>query len=295
MTTSTRSPARSPANAGSSCRGSIDRVDDRHAELARRRDPVVAPGDEAAGHRVLGEVRMGPLVDVVVDPVAPVLEELRRGPGVVDLVEVHLVRLGQAEHPDAEDRRRRGRRGSTGRAGRAGPPGSSWRARERSARTGRSASCARNQPIGPSSPNDGGSVQVGHRRRAARAPARRRPRRRRRRRSGRRARPPDVDRRAVDAAGRPASGPAIARTAPSPAPVQTSSSSGHASSAATASAAAPASSSPLERALRRRAGAGRTPRARRRAPSGRSIVTPVVARGSPAPIPSQSLIPGLSG
>ena len=42
---------------------------------------------------------MGPLVDVVRQAVAPRLEELRRGPRVIDLVEVHLVRLGEAEGP----------------------------------------------------------------------------------------------------------------------------------------------------------------------------------------------------
>ena len=47
---------------------------------------------------------MGPLVDVVGDPVAPVLEELRRGAGVVDLVEVHLVGLGETENPEPENR-----------------------------------------------------------------------------------------------------------------------------------------------------------------------------------------------
>ncbi len=80
------------------------RVEDRHAELAGGGDPVVTPRDEAAGHRVLREVRMRPLVDLVAHPVAPVLEELRRGPRVVDLVEVHLVRLGQSEHPHSEHR-----------------------------------------------------------------------------------------------------------------------------------------------------------------------------------------------
>ena len=45
---------------------------------------------------------MGVLVDVVRHAVAPVLQELRRRPGVVDLVEVHRVRLGQAEGPRDE-------------------------------------------------------------------------------------------------------------------------------------------------------------------------------------------------
>src|SRR6266850_2288947 len=83
---------------------SYERIPDRHAEIARPGHPVVTPGDEAAGHDVFGEVGMGPLVDVVGDPVAPVLEELRRGPGVVDLVEVHLVGLGETEDPEPENR-----------------------------------------------------------------------------------------------------------------------------------------------------------------------------------------------
>ncbi len=45
---------------------------------------------------------MGVLVDVVGLAIAPVLQELRRGPGVIDLVEVHLVRLGQAIDPEDE-------------------------------------------------------------------------------------------------------------------------------------------------------------------------------------------------
>ena len=45
------------------------------------------------------------LIDLAVEPVAPVLQELRGRARVVDLVEVHLVRLGQAEHPDPERRR----------------------------------------------------------------------------------------------------------------------------------------------------------------------------------------------
>ena len=84
--------------------GLDDRVADRHAEIARGAHAVVAPRDDAAGHRVLGEVRVGPLVDVVGVAVPPLLQELRPGPGVVDLVEVHLVRLGQPEHAQPEDR-----------------------------------------------------------------------------------------------------------------------------------------------------------------------------------------------
>ena len=76
----------------------------RVPELAGRLDMIAAPRDEPAGHRVLGEVRVGPLVDGVGSPVAPVLEELGCGPRVVDLVEVHLVRLGEAERPKPERR-----------------------------------------------------------------------------------------------------------------------------------------------------------------------------------------------
>ena len=47
---------------------------------------------------------MGPLVDVVATAVPPVLEELRGRPGVIDLVEVHLVRLGETEHPEPSRR-----------------------------------------------------------------------------------------------------------------------------------------------------------------------------------------------
>ena len=37
----------------------------RHAEIARGADAVVSPGNDAAGHRVLGQVGVGPFVDVV--------------------------------------------------------------------------------------------------------------------------------------------------------------------------------------------------------------------------------------
>ena len=85
------------------------RVDDRDAELARRADPVLAEGHDPDGHRVLGHVRVRPLVDVVRDVVAPVLEELGGGPGVVDLVEMHLVRLGQPPHAHGQERDRKER------------------------------------------------------------------------------------------------------------------------------------------------------------------------------------------
>ena len=58
MTTWTRSPPRPPVGADVAARLD-DRVADRHAEVARRADPIVAPRDEAAGHRVLREVRDG--------------------------------------------------------------------------------------------------------------------------------------------------------------------------------------------------------------------------------------------
>ena len=79
---------------------------DRYAKFARGRRSVVAPGDDSAGHRVLGEMRVGPFVDVVRDPVPPVLKELDRRPRVIDLVEVHLVRLAEAPDPDRQERHR---------------------------------------------------------------------------------------------------------------------------------------------------------------------------------------------
>ena len=83
-------------------------LDDRrahgHAEVAGGADVVLAPGHDAQRHRVLGQVRMGPFVDVVREPVPPVLEELGGRPSVVDLVEVHLVRLGQPEEAQREAR-----------------------------------------------------------------------------------------------------------------------------------------------------------------------------------------------
>ena len=75
---------------------------DRRAEVAGPRDVVLAPEDEPRRHRVLGEVWMGPFVDLVRIAVPPVLQELGGRSGVVDLVEVHLVGLGEAEHAQAE-------------------------------------------------------------------------------------------------------------------------------------------------------------------------------------------------
>ncbi len=83
----------------------LDRdVGDRRAELARRRDRVVPERDQPAGDRVLGEMRVGVLVDRVRLPVAPVLQELGRRPRVVDLVEVHPRRLAETERPHDERR-----------------------------------------------------------------------------------------------------------------------------------------------------------------------------------------------
>ena len=97
---SRRAGARRPCSPGASSstrRGSTATARTGALEVARRADVVPAPQDETAGHRVLREVRVGPLVDVVGQAVAPVLEELGRRPRVVDLVEVHLVRLGEPE------------------------------------------------------------------------------------------------------------------------------------------------------------------------------------------------------
>ena len=54
------------------------------------------------GHQVLGQVRVGVLVDRVRDAVAPVLQELGRRARVIDLVEVHAVGLLDAEGAQAE-------------------------------------------------------------------------------------------------------------------------------------------------------------------------------------------------
>ena len=103
------------------------------ARLERRRVTPAAPtspraGDlvlpepvHAPGHRVLGEVGVGVLVDRVGLAVLPVLQELHAGPGVVDLVEVHVEGLGEveaAQHQradDQQDHRAAGRGGSAGR------------------------------------------------------------------------------------------------------------------------------------------------------------------------------------
>ena len=51
---------------------------------------------------------MRPLVDVVANPVPPVLEELGGGAGVVDLVEVHAGGLAEAVDPRREDHQDQG-------------------------------------------------------------------------------------------------------------------------------------------------------------------------------------------
>jgi len=68
-----------------------DSVGCRCAKVGSRGDAVVAERFDAQRHPVLGDVRMGELVDRVRHVVAPVLEELHRRARVVDLVEVHAV------------------------------------------------------------------------------------------------------------------------------------------------------------------------------------------------------------
>ena len=73
------------------------RIADRHVQLAGLRDVVPGERDDARRHRVLREVRVRPLVDLLADAVAPELQELGGRPRVIDLVEVHLDRLFEAE------------------------------------------------------------------------------------------------------------------------------------------------------------------------------------------------------
>ena len=84
-------------------RGRGSRLDqralDRDTEIAGCRGLVVREERDPAGNGVFGKVRVSPLVDVVRDLVAPVLQELRRGPGVIHLIEVHLQRLTEAVDP----------------------------------------------------------------------------------------------------------------------------------------------------------------------------------------------------
>ena len=89
-------------------RGSGSRLDedglDRHVQIApvavtlSSEKRVIPPA-----MAYLASVRVGPLVDVVGDVVAPVLQEFGRGAGVVDLVEVHLQRLVKAVDAHRED------------------------------------------------------------------------------------------------------------------------------------------------------------------------------------------------
>ena len=102
VATHTRSPARVDTVALAA--GLDRRVPDRRRDLAARRHVPAGEQRDPAGHHVLREVRMRPLVDRVVDPVAPRLQELGRGAGVVDLVEVHPGGLGEPEHPEAHAR-----------------------------------------------------------------------------------------------------------------------------------------------------------------------------------------------
>ena len=117
---------------------------------------------------------MRPLVDVVRLAVAPVLEELGRGARVIDLVEVHLVRLGEAERAQAERGQRAGPRGSRRRAGRIGPPPSPYERAGcgRLARGGPQAGAEPGRP-GPSRRRSGRSLQVGQGAATARRRARR--------------------------------------------------------------------------------------------------------------------------
>ena len=140
------------------------------AELALAGDPVVAERLDAQRHRVLGEVRVGVLVDGVRLVVAPVLEELHRGPGVVDLVEVHVVGLGERGSPRSvdggqQDAQQRPSAGPAGRAGRRGSPASDAL---RSRRDGRL-----RDPVDPASRAPTGPRTTGHRLgpRPARRPA----------------------------------------------------------------------------------------------------------------------------
>ena len=75
---------------------------DRRSDVAGPIDVVTAPQHDPGSHGVLREVRVRPFIDVVRLAVAPILEELGRGAGVIDLVEVHLVGLGQAERAQPE-------------------------------------------------------------------------------------------------------------------------------------------------------------------------------------------------
>ena len=87
----------------------VERVRHADAELAHADDLVITQERDTHRHRVLGQVWVGPLVDVVWLAVPPVLEELRRGPGVIELVEVHRAWLVEPE-PAADESEQQDRR-----------------------------------------------------------------------------------------------------------------------------------------------------------------------------------------
>ena len=89
---------RRPRRAGRRCAGRLGPTPQRALDAApstgmpRSAVPVTSLPPASAdtpGHGVLGQVRVGELVDVVGLAVLPVLQELGGGPRVVDLVEVH--------------------------------------------------------------------------------------------------------------------------------------------------------------------------------------------------------------
>ena len=123
------------------------RVVDRGADRARRADPVVAERGDPGRDQVLAEVRVGPLVDVALVAVPPVLEELGRGARVVDLVEVHVQRLRRAGTCAARAWRRPAPRAATGRACR-----SDRLARGRALRSGRARRAAGRTARGTTGP-----------------------------------------------------------------------------------------------------------------------------------------------
>ena len=112
VATYSRSPSRCSRRRGRAP-ACLDRgARDRHAESLVARDLVVAESRRCPmAISVLGEVRVGELVDRVGLAVAPVLEELGRRARVVDLVEVHVV--GLVEPVPAQQQRARRRRAAT--------------------------------------------------------------------------------------------------------------------------------------------------------------------------------------
>ena len=81
-----------------------DREDRRWGVQRSVADDLVRVGEhDPAGDQVLGQHRVGPLVDVAVPAVLPIAQELGRRAGVIGLVEVLGAR--QIEAPEAEDER----------------------------------------------------------------------------------------------------------------------------------------------------------------------------------------------